>query len=201
MAHIQVPQGTFGILSLFAARPETAGALKQLADTVLRGKHSTLTVGERETLFAFASARNQCEFCLRSHASFAGRHVKGGTPAIRDIIKYGDPDMIIAAFGTNGSKMTSLLRLTQAVVRGGKEVMPEHILAAKRQDALDAEIHDTILIASMACMFNRYVDGLGTSLPTSPSAYEEIASVINEYGYVREPGTPPPVPPDAKHWP
>src|ERR1039458_5077105 len=39
------------------------------------------------------------------------------------------------------------------------------------------EIHDTVLIAAAFCMFNRYVDGLGTWAPTDPDVYRQRAPI------------------------
>jgi hypothetical protein len=49
--------------------------------------------------------------------------------------------------------------------------------------ATDLEIHDTVLIAAMFCMCNRYVDGLGTWAPQEPGIYRERAAKIVEHGY------------------
>jgi hypothetical protein len=48
----------------------------------------------------------------------------------------------------------------------------------------DVEIHDTVLIAAAFCMFNRYVDGLGTWAPHDPAAYAVAAEMIVAAGYV-----------------
>jgi hypothetical protein len=45
------------------------------------------------------------------------------------------------------------------------------------------EIHDAVLIAAAFCMFNRYVDGLGTIAPPERSDYEEMGRGIVEFGY------------------
>ncbi|OPG03906.1 carboxymuconolactone decarboxylase, partial [Microbispora sp. GKU 823] len=53
------------------------------------------------------------------------------------------------------------------------------------------EIHDTVLIAAAFCMFNRYVDGLGTFAPEDPAAYAAMAEKIVAVGYTEgaaEPG-------------
>ena len=55
--------------------------------------------------------------------------------------------------------------------------------AARRQGATDLEIHDTVLIAAAFCMYNRYVDGLGTWQPTDPSMYEQMGRQLAERGY------------------
>ncbi|MEN3541427.1 carboxymuconolactone decarboxylase family protein, partial [Microbispora sp. ZYX-F-249] len=59
-------------------------------------------------------------------------------------------------------KMRALLRIAASVQRGGREVTEEQVAAARAEGATDLEIHDTVLIAAAFCMFNRYVDGLGT---------------------------------------
>jgi hypothetical protein len=45
------------------------------------------------------------------------------------------------------------------------------------------EIHDTVLIAAAFCMFNRYVDGLGTWAPADPDMYRQRAPMIARDGY------------------
>jgi hypothetical protein len=66
---------------------------------------------------------------------------------------------------------------------GGKHVTAEDVSAARQQGATDLEIHDTVLIAALFCMCNRYVDGLGTWAPEDPSIYRERAAEIVEHGY------------------
>ena len=66
---------------------------------------------------------------------------------------------------------------------GGKHVNSEDIAAARDLGATDLEIHDTVLIAAVFCMCNRYVDGLGTWAPQDPGIYRERASQIVKHGY------------------
>jgi hypothetical protein len=40
-----------------------------------------------------------------------------------------------------------------------------------------------VLIAAAFCMFNRYVDGLGTLAPKDPAVYEAAARRIVNVGY------------------
>lgn len=51
------------------------------------------------------------------------------------------------------------------------------------QGATDRKIHDTVLIAAMFCMCNRYVDGLGAWAPQDVQIYRERAAEIVEHGY------------------
>ncbi|MEV4461913.1 carboxymuconolactone decarboxylase family protein, partial [Microbispora sp. NPDC049633] len=59
----------------------------------------------------------------------------------------------------------------------------EQVAAARAEGATDLEIHDTVLIAAAFCMFNRYVDGLGTVAPEDPAAYAAMAEKIIATGY------------------
>ena len=56
--------------------------------------------------------------------------------------------------------------------------------AARKQGATDIEIHDTVPIAAAFCMYNRYVDRLGTWQPTDPQVYAEMGLHLAKEGYV-----------------
>jgi alkylhydroperoxidase family enzyme len=87
----------------------------------------------------------------------------------------------------NGSaisaKLKSLLSIAESVQKGGKNVTTSQIETAKVLGATDREIHDTVLIAAAFCMFNRYVDGLGTSAPKNREFYITRAKNRAEEGY------------------
>jgi len=48
-----------------------------------------------------------------------------------------------------------------------------------------------VLIAAAFCMFNRYVDGLGTWQPDNPAFYREAGQRTAELGYVNRDYTAP----------
>src|SRR6476620_6748986 len=75
MPHIQVPEGVPGIRSLVLFRPETGKPLYELAQVLLRGD-SPLSEAERELIAAYVSHRNDCMFCMSSHAA-ASRYLYG----------------------------------------------------------------------------------------------------------------------------
>ncbi len=81
-------------------------------------------------------------------------------------------------------KLRSLLRIAGAVQVSGRNVTPELISAARAAGATDLELHDTVLIAAAFCMYNRYVDGLGTLAPTDPGQYDYAAERITQFGYL-----------------
>ena len=63
-------------------------------------------------------------------------------------------------------------------------MVPADIDAARQEGATDIEIHDTVLIAAAFCMYNRYVDGLGTNQPADPAFYRERGKRVAREGYV-----------------
>ena len=81
------------------------------------------------------------------------------------------------------TKLKALLSIAESVQKGGKEVIPIQIETAKLMGATDMEIHDTVLIAAAFCMFNRYVDGLGTWAPRDREFYINRAKSRAEEGY------------------
>jgi hypothetical protein len=62
-------------------------------------------------------------------------------------------------------------------------VTAEDIARARTLGATDLEIHDTVLIAAVFCLCNRYVDGLATWAPDDPALYRARAAQIVEHGY------------------
>lgn len=175
MAHIQVPEGVPGIRSLVMYRPETGKPLYQLAQVLLRDE-SPLNAADRELIAAYVSYRNNCMFCMSSHAA-AARCLFGEEAAIVDEVLA---DMQASPIS---DKLKALLVIAGKVQISGKAVTEEHIKSAKALGATDMEIHDTVLIAAAFCMFNRYVDGLASLTPTDPEAYKEMGKRMVEKGY------------------
>jgi uncharacterized peroxidase-related enzyme len=154
MAHIKVEEGIPGIRSLVLFRPETGKPLYELAQVLLRGP-SPLTEAERELIAAYTSYRNECMFCMNSHAAVA-RCLYGDDKNLVDEVLS---DMQRAGIS---DKMKALLYIAGKVQVLGKEVKPSDVEAARSLGAGDREIHDTVLIAAAFAMFNRYVDGLAS---------------------------------------
>jgi len=175
MAHIQLREDLPGIRGLMVFRPETAEPLNQLADILLRGPN-TLSPGERELIAAFVSSRNDCFFCQTVHGAVAAYYLGNDEQLVLDVKR--DPEHAAVS-----DKMKALLAIAGKVQRSGKEVTSEDIARAKACGSSDREIHDTVLIAAAFCMFNRYVDGLGTWAPTDPDVYRRRAPITARDGY------------------
>lgn len=176
MAHIKLLNEELpGIVGLLNYRPETARPLLDLAETLLRGP-SSLTSGEREIIASSVSYRNDCHFCHTSHAAAAAAHLGVGSE-LTDDIKAGLPNTNVS------DKLRALLNIAHQVQKGGKYVTEDDISVARKQGANDQEIHDTVLIAAAFCMYNRYVDGLGTWAPEATEAYKEMGERMAHVGY------------------
>ena len=83
--------------------------------------------------------------------------------------------------------MKALLSIAKLVQQSGKAVTKESVDRAKTAGATDVEIHDTVLIAALFCLYNRYVDGLATQTPTDPEFYKRLGDRIVYHGYSRNP--------------
>ena len=181
MAYIQLPIAEElgrefpGILGPMTFRPETAAPLNELVNVLLRGE-STLSRGEREMIAAHVSWRNDCFFCQTIHGAMAAAQL-GQDEALVQKVKTNWADAKISP------KLKALLNIAGKVQLGGKHVTLEDIAAARDLGATDSEIHDTVLIAAVFCMCNRYVDGLGTWAPQDAGIYRERAAQIVEHGY------------------
>lgn len=80
-------------------------------------------------------------------------------------------------------KLRALLVIADKVRRDGRLVTDDDVHKARDAGADDKAIHDTVLIAAMFSLFNRYVDGLATWTPHDPKVYEEIGTRLAAKGY------------------
>lgn len=176
MAHIAVPEGVPGIRSLVLFRPETGKHLYELAQVLLRDP-SPLSAAERELIATHVSARNNCTFCMSSHAA-AARELFDDNREVVDCVIHGMPTDLLT------NKMKALLYIAGKVQQSGKLVSDLDVADARRQGANDRDIHDTVLIAATFSMFNRYVDGLASLTPTDPKEYEPMGKRLATMGYV-----------------
>jgi uncharacterized peroxidase-related enzyme len=175
MPHIQVDENLPGIRSLMAFSPETAEPMGKLANLLLRTNEG-LSMAEREMIAAHVSYLNDCFYCQQSHGAIAVCYLNGDEALVEQVKKdYEQADI--------SDKMKALLSIAGSVQKGGKHVTEAQIEKAKESGAADKDIHDTVLIAAMFCMFNRYVDGLASNTPTGLSSYPLRAKQIAEHGY------------------
>jgi uncharacterized peroxidase-related enzyme len=156
-------------------RPETAKPLNELVEVLLRGPH-TLSPGERELIATYVSAENDCRYCQTIHGAIAAHHLDGNEDLVARVkANYQETDV--------SPKLKALLAIAGKVARSGKNVTEQDVARAREEGASDLEIHDTVLIAAVFCMCNRYVDGLATWAPEDPDFYRQRAALVAENGY------------------
>lgn len=176
MPHIALHPDQPGIRGAMAFRPETAKPLNELVEVLLRGPN-TLTPGERELIATYVSYLNDCYYCQTIHGAIAAAHLNGD----EDLVKRVKADFQHAAVS---DKLKALLVIAAKVQKGGKNVTAEDVSNARHHGATDLEIHDAVLISAAFCMYNRYVDGLGTTQPRDEAMYRERGKIVARDGYV-----------------
>jgi uncharacterized peroxidase-related enzyme len=175
MAHITLPEGLPGIIGPLTAYRDSEQHLNGLANAVMCGP-SSLTKAERELIATYVSHGNECYFCTNSHAAVARNLFGGRANVVDEVLRDLDS-------ATIDDKLRVLLVIAGKVRENGKLVTAADIAAARAAGADDQAIHDTVLIAAMFALFNRYVDGLGTTAPRDPALYDAIGARIATKGY------------------
>lgn len=175
MPHINFNNDFPGIRSAMAYSPETAVPMGVLAEILLRSNNG-LSRAERELIGTYVSYLNDCFYCNHSHGAIACIYLDGNNELVEQVRK----DYSKAAIS---DKLKSLLAIAAKVQKGGKNVTTADVELAKEKGATDKDIHDTVLIAAVFCMFNRYVDGLATITPTDMDSYPLRAKQIVDNGY------------------
>ena len=178
MPYIPLEEHLPGITGLLEYRKDTAEPIRALTQFLLRGP-STLTEGERELIATIVSHRNQCTFCVTAHTAAADilLEEEDTTARIKEDI----------ATAPVSDKMKALLTIAAQVQESGKNVTAGSVQKAKDAGATDIEIHDTVLIAALFCLYNRYVDGLATVTPDDPAFYKGLGQRLKDHGYNRLP--------------
>ncbi|MGF7214323.1 putative peroxidase-related enzyme [Spirosoma lacussanchae] len=179
MPHIPLPDHLLGITGLLEYRLDTAMPIRELTQLLLRGE-STLTQGERELIAVLVSSRNCTNFCNAAHTKAADLLL--GEDKTAAAVKA---DIETAPVS---EKMKALLQIAALAQKSGRAVTSEAVTRAQAAGATDREIHDTVLITALFCLYNKYVDGLATVTPTDPAYYDTLGDRIVNRGYNRPPG-------------
>ena len=178
MPYIPLEDHLPGITGLLEYRKDTGAPIRELTQLLMRGP-STLSEGERELIATIVSHRNECTFCVTAHTAVANILLEEENTSAR--IKE---DITTAPIS---DKMKALLTIAAQVQESGKSVTTESIQNAKDAGATVREIHDTVLIAALFCLYNRYVDGLSTVTPADPAFYKGLGQRLKDHGYTRLP--------------
>lgn len=180
MTYIDLGNDLPGIRGLVSYRPESGKSLYALARILLSGE-SSLTQAERELIAGYVSSLNGCMFCTQSHAAAARVVYRDESSIVDEVLKSGQSHQL-------SSKINALLEIAARVQKNGKLVTKELVAKAKLKGATDREVHDTVLIASVFCLFNRYVDGLGAYTPENLEEYKQMGErmITNQYQFPKK---------------
>ena len=178
MPYIALEDHLPGITGLLEYSKGTAQPIRNLTQFLLRGP-STLTEAERELIATVVSYGNECTFCTTAHTAAAD--LLAGETQTAEKVKQNIETAPVS------EKMKALLTIAKLTGESGKNVTTHVVERAKAAGATDIEIHDTVLTAALFCLYNRYVDGLGTALPIDPAYYDVLADRLVNHGYTRLP--------------
>ena len=160
-----------------AFRPETARPLNDLVEILLHGPNS-LTPGERELIATYVSSQNDCYYCQTIHGAIAAACLNGDESLVKQVKSRLPQRRYLGQVEDPADHR-------RQSAKGWQDTSPPRTSpSARTAGATDIEIHDTVLIAAAFCMFNRYVDGLGTTQPRDEAMYRERGKWIAREGYV-----------------
>lgn len=178
MAHINLPEGLPGIIGPMTAYPHTAKHLNALAEALLVEDTPTFTKAERELVAGYVSNLNQCIFCSESHGAVADFHFDNQGYS-REI--WSNPN-----HHSLSDKIKAMLVVAKKVQTDARTVLKADVEIVLSYGATERDINDLVLIAAAFCMYNRYVDGLGTFAPQrKDAAYIGMGEMLGTKGYNR----------------
>ncbi len=174
MSYIPLAIDAPGIVGLLETYTDTGKILRNLADTLLNKNTDAFNKAERETVASYVSFLNNCNFCHKSHSAVADClwNEKGKTHAI------------INESAVDG-KMNVLMKITKKLHESPQGLKKNDIDSLTAFDFTPSDINDLILIISAFCMFNRYVDGLGTTCPSNDEMYIKMGKQMAKNGYIK----------------
>jgi uncharacterized peroxidase-related enzyme len=163
------------IWHLLAFDPEAAHHLAALSHTLMHNE-CPISPGLRELIAAYTSSLNQCEFCMKAHASVAAE-LLGDEALVWSVIHDLESSSI-------DDKRKALLRFVRKVTHN-----PASITAADTQELNavgwdDASIFYAISACALFNFYNRWVSASGVH-PISDEAFRRLGSRMAAVGYAR----------------
>ena len=164
-----LPTGS-NVGDIFKLKPEARRAQGEMGRVIMRGP-SALSEAERETIAAYVSHLNKCEYCYGGHAALAQK--LGADAAIFETIADDVDTMEVA------DKLKPILRFAKKLT-----LEPNQIGEADAQAVFDAgwdeqALHDAILVICRFNFMNRLT--LGHGLDPDPEGFKDRAERMS-YG-------------------
>lgn len=160
-----------GMPQILQHRPERFAGFLDLTQAILRGP-STLSVAERELLFAYVSALNSCSFCFGAHKAIASAF-DIDEKLLDELATADEPSAA-------GERLLPCLRLAKKSAQSAHRVtradVEEMIEAGWGEEAA----HEVISIAALATFSNILVSAHGVT--GTPADFAHAAEVLGPGG-------------------
>jgi uncharacterized peroxidase-related enzyme len=158
-----------GIVGVFQERPNKYMMLLSFAQEILR-EESHLPSVDRETIAAFVSNLNGCQYCCGSHTAFTAS--LGAT----------EEDLAIIKGDFTGHRLEAILNYVKKLTLAPSSISDEDRLAVLDAGFTEEELKDAIAVCAAFNLFNRVVEGHGVAPHDN---YDADVAMINEHGYDR----------------
>ncbi|MFI1890777.1 alkylhydroperoxidase [Streptomyces jumonjinensis] len=193
MPHLTLADGLPAVRGPLAPRPGTVTPLNRIAE-VPPLEPASLSRGERGLITAYVSRLNATGFCARTHGAAPTTRRDGAESPVTAVSPVASVAPMASATSVTSvtddaapapadPRLRALLRVAAEARRPGRTVSGEAVAAARALGARDADIRDTVLIASAFCPYARYVDCPAAGLPRDQGRHGEPAHQITGQGY------------------
>ena len=160
------------IVELFARFPEVSKRMINSNSYIMRGP-SPLSAGQRETIAAYVSMLNSCDYCVGSHGETARAF---GVPA--ETLKALSESLDTAPVD---DEFRPILRFVKKLTLNPSRMVAGDAEAVFEAGWDEAALFSVILVCGLFNFVNRLVDGAG--LIASEEQAKESAKLLHEQGY------------------
>lgn len=167
-----------GIMNLYTFSPESAAVMRPLFEKVMRDPDfSPIPVGYRELIAAKCASSDESGYQYWLHKSIGEVHLGEG-----EFSRIWDGKFNIE----EPEKVNGIMNLVHEVLHEGWSVSQEFIdKEVKASGISDREVHDTLLIMSLAHMWSFYmiVSGVESTVGLTRGDFQTLAGYIIAEGY------------------
>lgn len=166
----------WGIWNILAFHPQMAYHLCELSHELMF-EDAPIPASLRELIAAYTSSLNQCEFCMRAHASVAS-HLYGDSDLVWSVLRDLESSPL-------GEKEKALLRFTRKLTLHSGSITQPDIDLLKSAGWDETSIYYAIGACALFNFYNRFVSGNGVKT-VSDEAFRRLGQRMARHGYRRE---------------
>lgn len=140
--------------NIFSEYPERGALMLRLIADVMAESHE-LSKLDKETIFAYSSFQNACDYCFESHKAVA--HAYGLDESIFE--------QIVADLNSANidERLKAVLRFVQKLSRIPSRIVEPDLQAVMAEGFSERAVVDIVSVCALANYMNRFVDGLGVA--------------------------------------